>query len=42
MAKKGLDISTIQAVLKDVQINLGWSLCIGAVMIPSGSGQGRI
>ena len=30
MAKKGLDISTIQAVLKDVQINLGWSLCIGA------------
>lgn len=30
MAKKGLDISTIQAVLKDVQTNLGWSLCIGA------------
>ena len=30
MAKRGLDISTIQAVLKDVQINLGWSLCIGA------------
>ncbi len=30
MAKKGLDISTMQAVLKDVQINLGWSLCIGA------------
>lgn len=30
MAKRGLDVSTIQPVLKDVQGNLGWSLCIGA------------
>lgn len=30
MAKKGLDISTIQTVLKDVTITSGWALCIGA------------
>ena len=30
MAKKGLEISTIQTVLKDVQNSLGWSLCVGA------------
>lgn len=30
MAKKGLEISTMQTVLKDVRDNLGWSLCIGA------------
>ena len=30
MAKKGLDISSMQAVLKDVKETWGWSLCIGA------------
>ena len=30
MAKKGLDIYTVQSVLKDVKNNGGWSLCIGA------------
>lgn len=30
MAKIGLDISTIQPVLKDVKMGSGWSLCIGA------------
>lgn len=30
MAKKGLEISTVRTVLKDVQNNTGWSLCIGA------------
>ena len=30
MAKKGLDISTIQTVLRDVKDSSGWSLCIGA------------
>ena len=30
MAKKGLDISTIQTVLRDIRDNGGWSLCIGA------------
>lgn len=30
MAKKGLDISTIKPVLKDVIESSGWSLCIGA------------
>lgn len=30
MAKEGLDISTIQSVLKDVKETSGWSLCIGA------------
>ena len=30
MAKSGLDVSTIQAVLKDVKMGSGWSLCIGA------------
>lgn len=30
MAKKGLDISTIQSVLRDVKDSGGWSLCVGA------------
>ena len=30
MAKKGLDIATIQTVLRDVKNSVGWSLCIGA------------
>ena len=30
MAKKGLDISTIHSVLKDIKTTGGWSLCIGA------------
>lgn len=30
MAKKGLEIATIKTVLKDVQNNSGWALCIGA------------
>lgn len=30
MAKRGLDISSIQSVLKDIQENIGWSICIGA------------
>ena len=30
MAKKGLDIKTIQPVLRDVTKRNGWSLCVGA------------